>query len=77
MILPCYLHSIFIVFTSFTGCEDGILKVFLICTFKDKNLAENKKKLGSAEPVEPAFCNSECKLGVIYQKTGWLKTNDV
>ena len=35
--------------------------------FKDKNLAENwtnfaenqrEKKLGSAEPTEPAFCNS-------------------
>ena len=41
------------------------IKLFLICTLKDKNVAENwtnlaesLKKMGSAEPVEPAFCNT-------------------
>ena len=34
-------------------------ELFIICTFKDKNLAESMKKFGSAEPVEPAFYNSE------------------
>ena len=48
-------------------CEDGILKLVLICTFKDKSLAENqtnlaenlnKKTSSSSELVELAFCNS-------------------
>ena len=37
------------------------LKLFLICTFKDlkkKTWQKTGQKLGSAEPVEPAFCNS-------------------
>ena len=39
-----YYHAIYIVFTylaSFTGYEDDILKLILICTFNDPNLAEN------------------------------------
>ncbi len=41
--------------------------LFVFCTYKAHNLAENKtnlaenlKKLGSAEPMEPAFCKSGC-----------------
>ena len=44
-----------------------IYMLFLICMFKDQNLlknltylAENRKKFGSAGPVEPAFCKSSC-----------------
>ena len=38
-----YYHAIYIVlpqFASVTGCEDGTFRLFLICKFKDKNLAE-------------------------------------
>ena len=43
-----YYHAIYIVFTyfaSFTGYADDILKWFLICMFKDPNLAENLTNL--------------------------------
>ena len=43
-----YYHVIYIVFTkfgSFTGCKDDFLKLFLICTFKDKTLAEDRINL--------------------------------
>ena len=39
-----YYHAIYIVFTYFpscTGYEDDFLKLFLICTFKNQNLAKN------------------------------------
>ena len=54
--------------------------LFLICTFKDNNLAENwtnfaenLKKLGSAEPVEPAFYNSDPRSSFLSQKFDLLK----
>ena len=43
-----YYHTIYLVFTyfaSFTDYEDGILKLFLIFTFKDQNLAKKRKKI--------------------------------
>ena len=43
-----YYHAICIVFThfaSFTGYEDDIFEVILICMFTDPNLAEDLKNL--------------------------------
>ena len=43
-----YYHDIyieFIYFASFTVFEDDILKLYLICPFRDWNLAENVKNL--------------------------------
>ena len=66
-----FYHAIYIVFTyfaSFTGFEDDFLKLFLICTFKDPNLAENLnlggksfKNLNSTEFMEFVFSKSDCQ----------------
>ena len=45
MIIPCYLHSIYI-FALFTGCEDDIFQVFSNLHVQTKKNGEKLDKFG-------------------------------
>ena len=76
MLLPFYLHSIYIIFTSFTGYEDGILKLYLIYTFKDNfflNSGKLDKSGGKSIKKKNEFCRTHrtcfLQLWYYYQHT--------